>query len=178
MHSLQVALAGALLACLAAGSACAPSVAPKAVHRMGERVTAGSLVYDVFETQWKPQLGEPQGAPANGAAGPRIPKDRFFLIRLNVVNGGSSEVMVPTLTLLDDSGQTYTELSDGDQVPKWIGFLRRVKPAETLEGNVVFDVPPKHYRLQVSDETSQKTFDIDIPLSFTSESPEIPTPGQ
>jgi len=178
MHSLQVSLGGALVACLAAACGCAPAVAPQAIHRMGERVSAGSLSYNVFETQWKAQLGDGVGAGATGAIGPRIPKDRFFLIRLHVVNGGSSDVMVPTMTLLDDSGQSYTELSDGDQVPAWIGFLRRVKPAETLEGNVVFDVPPKHYRLQVSDETSQKTLDIDIPLSFSTESPEIPAPVQ
>jgi len=172
MQSLQVSLGGALLACLAVGCGCAPAVAPQTTHRMGERVTAGSLVYNVFDTQWKTQLGE------GAASSPRIPKDRFFLIRLNVVNGGSSDYMVPTLTLFDDAGQSYTELSDGDQVPAWIGFLRRLKPAETLQGNVVFDVPPKHYRLQVSDETSQKTIDIDIPLSFSSESPDIPNPVQ
>jgi len=168
MYSFEAFLKGALIACLVAATGCAPAVAPQTTHRMGERVTVGSLVYNVFETQWKTQLGEGQ------AAGGRVPKDRFFLVRLNVVNGGSSDVMVPTMTLLDDSGQSYTELSDGDQVPNWIGFLRRVKPAETLQGNVVFDVPPKHYRLQVSDENSQKTLDIDIPLSFSTETPEIP----
>jgi hypothetical protein len=146
-------MAAAALACLAAATGCAP-VAPTEIqlHRMGERVTAGSLVYNVFEDQWKAQLG--QGADA------RVPKDRFFLIRLSVVNGGSTELMVPTLTLLDDAGQTYAELST----------------AETLQGNVVFDVPPKHYRLRVADETSQKLHDIDIPLNFASETPDMPTP--
>jgi hypothetical protein len=42
------------------------------------------------------------------------------------------------------------------RLPRLAGFLRRVKPAETLQGNVVFDVPPKHYRLRVGDENSQK----------------------
>jgi len=169
MHTLQSFMAAAALVCLAAATGCAP-VAPTEIqlHRMGERVTAGSLVYNVFEDQWKAQLG--QGADA------RVPKDRFFLIRLSVVNGGSTELMVPTLTLLDDAGQTYAELSNGDQVPDWTGYLRRVKPAETLQGNVVFDVPPKHYRLRVADETSQKNHDIDIPLNFASDTPEIPTP--
>jgi len=41
---------------------------------------------------------------------------------------------------------------------------------------VVFDVPPKHYRLRVTDETSQKANDIDIPLNFASETPDMPTP--
>ena len=45
---------------------------------MGERVTAGSLVYNVFEDQWKAQLG--QGPDT------RVPKDRFFLVRLSAVS--------------------------------------------------------------------------------------------
>jgi Domain of unknown function (DUF4352) len=168
MHILQPYLAGAALVCLAAGTACTPSALPEAqIHRMGERVNAGSLVYNVFEDQWKAQLG--QGPDA------RVPKDRFFLVRLSVVNGGSSDLMVPILTLVDDTGQTYPELSNGDQVPQWTGYLRRVKPAETLQGNVVFDVAPKHYRLRVTDEASQNSRDIDIPLTFASETPEMPT---
>jgi len=133
---------------------------------MGERVRAGSLVYNVFDDQWKAQLG--QGPDA------RVPKDRFFLVRLSVVNGGATDLMVPTLTLVDDSGQTYSELSNGDGVPDWTGYLRKIKPADTLEGNVVFDVPPKHYRLRVADENSQITREIDIPLAFSSDAPDIP----
>ena len=121
----------------------------------------------VLEDQWKTQLA--QGTDA------RVPKDRFFLLRLSVVNAGSTDVLVPGLTLVDDSGQSYQEMSNGDQVPQWMGYLRRAKPTETLQGNVVFDVPPKHYRLRVSDETSQKSRDIDIPLNFTSDSPDMPT---
>jgi hypothetical protein len=162
---------GPLFACLMSSSGCAPAAAPEAsVHRMGERVTTGSLVYNVFDTDWKEKLGDDAEA--------RIPKDRFFLVRLSVVNGGAADVMVPTLTLVDDTGETYTELSTGDQVPNWIGFLRRVRPAETLQGYAVFDVSPKHYRLRVSDESSQKPQDIDIPLSFTAETPALPVPTQ
>jgi hypothetical protein len=168
MHTSQQYLAGAALAYLAASIACSPAVAPEArLHRMGERVTVGSLVYNVFEDQWKAQLGHDTDT--------RVPKDRFFLVRLSVVNGGSADLMVPSLTLVDDAGQTYPELSNGDQVPEWTGYLRRVKPAETLQGNVVFDVAPKHYRLRVTDENSQVTRDIDIPLNFASDTPDMPT---
>jgi hypothetical protein len=168
MHTLQSYLAGAALACLAASIACTPAARTESqIHRMGERVSIGSLVYNVFEDQWKAQLG--QGSDS------RVPKDRFFLVRLSVLNSGSTDFMIPSLTLVDDTGQTYPELSDGGAVPEWTGYLRRVKPAETLQGNVVFDVPPKHYRLRVSDETSQKSRDIDIPLNFASETPELPT---
>jgi hypothetical protein len=169
MHTLRSFLAGAALAGLAACTGCAPA-APSEIqlHRMGERVTTGSLVYNVFEDQWKAQLGP--------GPDPRVPKDRFFLIRLSVVNGGAAELMIPTMTLLDDAGQTYAELPNGDQVPDWIGYLRRAKPAETLQGNVVFDVPPKHYRLRVTDENSQKSQDIDLPLNFASETNDMPIP--
>jgi hypothetical protein len=167
MHTLQSYRAAAALACLAVLAACKPAPPREAeLHRMGDRVTAGSLVYNVFEDQWKAQLGEGPDA--------RVPKDRFFLIRLNVVNSGSTDLMVPALTLVDDSGQTYPELSNGDQVPDWTGYLRRVKPADTLQGNVVFDVPPKRYRLRVSDENSQKSSDIEIPLAFPSDNPDMP----
>ncbi|HUE20427.1 MAG TPA: DUF4352 domain-containing protein [Bryobacteraceae bacterium] len=168
MPTVQSYFAAAALACLAAATACSRAAPPEAqLHRMGERVTVGSLVYNVFEDQWQAQLG--QGADT------RVPKDRFFLVRLSVVNGGSADLMVPALTLVDDAGQTYPEISNGDQVPEWTGYLRRVKPAETLQGNVVFDVPPKHYRLRASDETSQETRDIDIPLNFVPDTPAIPT---
>ncbi len=170
MHTSQSLWSGALLAAIGLCSACAPVKSPEAkVYSMGERVPAGSLTYNVFEDQWKTQLGEGQQA--------RIPKDRFFLVRLSVVNGGSTEAMVPLVSLVDDAGQTYPELSNGDAVPSWTGYLRRIRPAETLEGNIVFDVPPKHYRPRVSDENSQKSRDIDIPLAFTSETPDMPTPA-
>jgi Domain of unknown function (DUF4352) len=171
MQAIQAMTGAAVCALLLAGSGCAPAVAPRAkIYRMGERVTLGSLVYNVFETQWKAQLGQGPGA--------RIPKDRFFLVRLSVVNGGSADVMVPTMVLVDDAGHTYPELSDGDQVPSWIGFLRRVKPADTLQGNIVFDVPPKHYRLRLSDENEQKSEEVDVPLSFASEAPVAPPPTE
>ena len=72
-------LGASLLASVALWSGCAPVAAPLTkAHAMGERVTVGSLVYNVFDTQWKAQLGE--GADA------RIPKDRFFLVRLSIGN--------------------------------------------------------------------------------------------
>jgi hypothetical protein len=39
---------------------------------------------------------------------------------------------------------------------------------------LVFDVAPKHYRLRVADENSQVTRDIDIPLNFASDVPDMP----
>ena len=59
------------------------SVIPR--YSMGERAQAGLLIYTVFENRWMPQLGE--GTTA------RIPANRFFLLRLSMVNSGSSETM-------------------------------------------------------------------------------------
>jgi hypothetical protein len=162
MYTSQSYLGVAVLLCLGAWTACSPGVAPDAgPHRMGEHVGVGALTYNVFEDKWRTQVGEGTDA--------RVPKDRFFLLRLSVVNGGSTDLMVPALTLVDDAGQTYAELPNGEGVPEWTGYLRRVKPAETLQGNIVFDVSPKHYRLRVTDETGQKSRDIDIPLNFASD---------
>jgi hypothetical protein len=105
------------------------------VYDLGSRVEAGHLIYTVFETQWLPQLGAGDTA--------RVPKKRFFLIRLTAVNSGSEEIYVPNVTLLDDQGQSVDELQDGGQVPQWVGFVRKAKPADSVSGNVVFDAEPE-----------------------------------
>jgi hypothetical protein len=138
-------------------------------YNMGERAPVGPIIYTVFENRWMPQLGT--GATA------RIPSNRFFVLRLSMLNSGGTEAIAPVMTLIDDNGQRYQELSDGDGVPQWVGYLRRIKPADTLTGNVVFDVPARHYKLELSDETEERKAHIDIPLSFTQESPLVPIPG-
>jgi len=148
-----------------------PKASPVRTSNMGERVTLGHIVYTVFETQWLTHLGE--GADA------RVPQNRYFLVRLSAVNVGTGEVIVPNFKVEDDSGNSYPELG-GDQaqgVPQYIGYLRRVKPAESAQGHAVFDCPPRHYRLKIMDEDSERMGYVDIPLSFTSESPEVPQVG-
>jgi hypothetical protein len=61
-------------------------------------------------------------------------------------------------------------------VPQWAGYLRNVKPADNVQGNIVFDAPPAHYKLKLADETGTKFALIDIPLSFGAETPEVITP--
>jgi hypothetical protein len=136
---------------------------------MGERVELGHVIYSVFETQWLTQLGE--GLEA------RVPEHRFFLVRLSAANSGNADVNPPAMSIVDDNGNTYPELTNGDKAPQWIGYLRSVKPAEALQGNVLFDAPPRHYKLRVTDENEDKTAFIDIPLSFGAETPEMPGPG-
>jgi len=132
---------------------------------MGSRVEVGHLVYTVFETEWMPQIGAGDTA--------RVPKNRFFLVRLSAVNSGSEQLDIPNVTLVDDKGDTVEELQDGSQVPQWIGFVRRAKPAESVAGNVVFDAAPKHYRLRVMDENSEQSALVDIPLNFNADMPPV-----
>lgn len=138
-------------------------------YAMGDKVEVGHIVYTAFETQWLTQI--PQEPT------PRVPKNRFFLVRLSAVNGGATESVLPTLTIQDDHGKSYEELSNGEGVSQWIGFVRQVKPADSVQGFVVFDAPPAHYKLRVTDETEERVAFIDIPLNFGSETPEVPVPG-
>ncbi len=135
---------------------------------MGERVVLPPFTYAVYEKQWVAQLGV--GTEA------RLPQNRFLVIRISATNGGGAEAYVPNLSLEDDAGNACSEISNGDSVPNWIGVLRSVKPVDTLQGNVLFDCPPKHYRLKFATEEGKIAY-VDIPLSFDGDAPsvEIPT---
>jgi hypothetical protein len=139
---------------------------PVRTYNMGERITLGHVVYVVYETQWLTHLGDQPDA--------RVPQNRFFLVRLSAVNASSNDITVPTFSVEDDTGNSYPELSDGANVPQYIGYLRKVRPAESAQGHALFDAPPRHYKLRIKDEDGEKSALVDIPLSFTSESPEVP----
>jgi hypothetical protein len=144
---------------------------PAEVHTysMGDRVELGHLIYTVFETRWLPQVGEGPTA--------RIPENRFFLVRMSVGNTGGTEALVPNMTIEDDKGNSYPELTNGEGIPQFLGVLQAVRTAEPAAGNALFDAPPGHYKLRLSDENSQRAAMVDIPLTFHSESPEVPTPS-
>jgi hypothetical protein len=144
-------------------TSCGSSDKTVKIYDMGSRVEVGHLIYTVFETEWLPQIGAGDTA--------RVPQHRFFLVRLSAVNSGSEEMDVPNVTLVDDHGDTVEELSDGTQIPQWIGYVRRAKPADSVAGNVVFDCEPKHYRLRVTDEDGEKAALVDIPLNFNADTP-------
>jgi len=155
-------------------SSCGDSDAPlpPQTYSMGDRVVLGNIVYVVYETQWLTHLGE--GVDA------RVPRNRFFLVRLSAVNSSNREITVPNFKVEDDNGTVYPELG-GDQaggVPQYIGYLRRVAPANSVQGHALFDAPPRHYKLRLMDEDGEKTAFVDIPLSFTSESPDVPQVGK
>jgi hypothetical protein len=162
-------IAGLAAAVLAAGCSEGRKKPLVVQYNMGEKVPVGHLSYTVFETQWLTQLGD--GATA------RVPQNRFFLIRLSAVNGGSADAAVPNLTIEDDKGHRYEELSNGDGVPQWIGFLRSAHPADSVQGNIVFDAPAAHYTLTMTDEDQSHAARVDIPLSFGAETPEVLSPG-
>ena len=130
---------------------------------MGEKVLAGHLTYTVFETQWMTHLGEGLDA--------RVPQNRFLLIRMSAVNGGSSDANIPNFTIVDDNGNSFDELSDGNGVPQWMGYLRSAHPADFAEGNIVFDAPPAHYKLRLADDTGAHKALVDMPLNFNADGP-------
>ncbi|HEV3333235.1 MAG TPA: hypothetical protein VG096_19745 [Bryobacteraceae bacterium] len=164
------------LACSATGlflivsSACSRSASSDVrTYTMGDRVELGHLVYTIFESRWASQFGDGPTA--------RVPQHRFFLVRMNVGNTGTARAIVPNMTLEDDQGHSYPEVRNGDAVPEWLGFLRPVTTLEAAAGNVLFDVPPAHYKLRVTDEESQRAALVDIPLTFRSEAPDLPPPN-
>jgi len=80
-----------------------------------------------------------------------------------------TRLAIPALTLVDDSGKTYEELTDGSGVARWLGVVRHVAANQTETGAVVFDAPASHYKLKLTDDTDPQDVFIDLPLSFVNE---------
>jgi hypothetical protein len=154
-----------LMAASLAFVSCAQKAPPPRTFSLGEKITLGHLVYSAFETQWLTQIGSGTDA--------RIPQNRFFLVRIAVTNAGGEPVASPNLTVVDDSGNSYPELSDGQGVTQWIGYIRQINQADTSQGNLVFDVPPRHYKLRLTDEDGQHSALIDLPLEFSPDAPDL-----
>ena len=126
---------------------------------MGEKAEIGPFVYQAIETHWPMSL---EGRNA---------KERFLIIRVTVLNSGAGDANIPGFEVVDDAGDSYPELVDGAAVDSWLGMSRKLRVANTDQGNIVFDVVPKHYRLKVSDENDNFMY-IDIPLNLNSEEPD------
>lgn len=150
-------------------SGCSQKALPARTYSMGEKVTLGTVIYTVFETQWLTHVGVPPDE--------KVPQNRFYLVRINAVNSSSSDVMLPNLSVEDDKGNSYPELTSDVGAPQWIGVLRQVHPADSISGNLIFDCPPGHYKLRLNDDTAEHSALVDIPLTFTSETPDVPAPG-
>jgi hypothetical protein len=132
------------------------------IYAAGDKATFGHLVYSIIDTEMTQQLGtDPSTA--------RTAQNRFFLVKVSISNSGTDDQSIPAMTLVDDSGQNYTELADGTNVANWLGVVRRVGPAQTEQGFVLFDAPTRHYRLRLTDPFEEKEIAIDMPLDFLHE---------
>jgi len=171
LHPMRASLLALPLTLTIIGlSGCSSDDAVPAPHtyQMGERVPMGHLIYAVFDRAWLPQIG--RGVDA------RVPQNRFYSIRISVVNSGGASALLPAMSLMDDAGTLYPEIENGDGVQDFLGALHQLAPAESVQGYVVFDVPPKHYKLKLADEEAKRFDLVDIPLSFDTEVPDITTP--
>ena len=134
--------------------------------RMGENLRVGSLIYTVTETHWADQLDETAGA--------RMPSNRFLVVRVSVTNSGGGETIIPAMSLIDANGTVHNELNNGTGLRDWLGMIRRIKPAQSEHGAVLFDVPVNAYTLQVSYDDDNPEHEvigrINIPLKLDFES--------
>jgi hypothetical protein len=132
------------------------------------------VVYNVVQTVWRTQLG--------GLFSARSPENRFLLITLSATNGGGKEIALPFFTLEGRNGKEYKEMENGNGVENWFGLLRTLNPAETRQGNLMFDVPLTSYRLRLSDggePGTEKNVWVEIPLRLdTDTSISMPAPGE
>jgi hypothetical protein len=162
---MRIGFSGSLLVlALAAQTACMKPPPPVNVYRMGDKVQVGPLIYNVFETNWLAQIG--QGPQA------RAPAHRFLVMHVMIVNSGVEKLPVPAFKLVDDAGGVYNESTEGQDVSHWLGMIRNLKPADTLEGNVLFDVEPKSYKLKLDDGSETGTvLMVDLPLEFEANKP-------
>ena len=88
---------------------------------------------------------------------PRVSRNnRFFMVRLSVTNNGSAEAMVPAMTVTDAKGKSFSELSNGDQVPQWLGLLRPVRPGRQHSRHRGLRLPAGRLQLRIGDETETR----------------------
>src|SRR3954454_17179463 len=105
-----------------AGCSTAPARATK-VYQTGEKAEHNKLAYSIVDAQIFTRLGDEPNA--------RIPQNRFYVVQVSVSNSGNSSSSIPPMSLVDDSGKVYPELADGTHVPRWLGVVRSVEPAQT-----------------------------------------------
>jgi hypothetical protein len=142
-------------------------------YTMGERILDGPMVYNVVQTAWRTQLGDLYKV--------RTPDNRYLVISLSATNSGGKQVSVPFFVLEGPNGQQYPELQNGEGIENWFGLLRDIAPAQTKQGNIVFDVPLTSFRLRLTDGKdpgTEKYVWVDIPLRMDTDSTvSTPLPG-
>jgi hypothetical protein len=168
LRILAIALAGTSAV---ANLGCRPAQPQlKLEYHIGDAAPTGPLTYTVVEARWASQL---EGFPT-----PRIPNRNFLLVRLTITNGGGTEAGLPFLKLVNSNGDTFSESEDGTGVEHWLGLIRRIDPAQTEDGWLLFDVPTNSYKLRASDGAleNEHVAMISIPLSMNSEMPDTTKP--
>lgn len=133
---------------------------PEKVVEMGSPTAVGKLTYTIIDQRWAESLP--------GATGARLPQHRFLIIGLSVTNGGSDNAGVPLLSLVGSDGKEYQELSEGDGLAGWMGYIRIVEPVQTEHGKILFDVPPGAYKLRISsggEPENEVTALVNIPFN-------------
>jgi hypothetical protein len=149
----------AIITALALLTGCSKPAPPPVLHKLGDRVESGPLIYTVFEAEWTAQIGSGERAT--------VPAHRFLIVHFSVTNSGTEPVSIPSLTLVDDAGQASSEAIVGADVPALLGLSRTVKPVETRDARVLFDVEPKSYKLKLDDVLdSGKSALVEMPLQF------------
>jgi hypothetical protein len=150
---------------LTLSSACKPHAASVGESRMGEPAVAGRLTFNVVEARWRSQL--------DAFPTPRMPGRNFLMLKLTVTNGGGQPVALPYLKVENSSGEIFSEVENGAGVDNWFGMFRRIQPAQTEEGWLLFDVPTNSYKLRVTNgavEDEQVAY-ISIPLNMQTDAP-------
>ena len=125
-------------------------------------MTLWPLTYNVVDSRILPRLGD-------DAATARFPQQRFYLVQLTISNADKTDAPIPALALVDDDGKVYNELTDGSDVPDWLGLVRSVKAHDEVKGTILFDAPARHYRLRLSEQFATPEISIDMPLNLTHE---------
>lgn len=173
MQANQRLAAAALLTLAGLTAACNHGDPVAMEHPMGDKVTLGPLTYNVIENTWYSQLGEGFNL--------RSAQQRFMSITLSITNGGGGDVAVPLLSLENSDGHSFVEVDNGDGLQNWLGLLRTVGPAQTMEGKILFDVPLASYRLRLTDgggPGAEKYGWVTIPLRIDVDTGvQTPTPG-
>jgi hypothetical protein len=76
--------------------------------------------------------------------------------------------------MADDKGAATMELTQVRGLDDWLGIFRTLKPGETMQGRIVFELKPQNYRLRVTDAGEpevEKTAWIRVPLRLNSPEP-------
>jgi hypothetical protein len=156
-----VSLSAAVVLCALGSTGCQKAPSGQTTFQAGEAAAAGPLVYNVVQTTWRTEYGE--------LLRKRMPQNRFLQITLSVTNKGTQSVSLPFFSLEGDNQASYKEVEDGTGVGNWFGVIREIGPGDSRQGNLIFDVPLKSYRLRLTDggdPTSEKYVWVEIPLNL------------